>query len=451
MTKRFTNILLFLLLLSGGLLGLEWIGPWIILLGGTLIGGGVIVWKVPPGEKRYVLEVFLAAVLLRVCTILPFFVLSYTGVGFHPGFFFASDGYGYHENGWQIAQLWEKGLLITPKLLIGSFTGTMPSPYEFWNAFIYSFTGKSPLSLFFVNALVGVWSSLFVFLFTEKFFGRRAARLAMLFSAFWPSLLFWSIQNLRDPMVNLAIFLLMWSALELRYRLSVRFIFTGLISSYVLFKFRMPVCLLILFLIFIWFLGTSQFYRKMKLLFIVLLVFISVAQGLKFWKNLEGAFKQKMAKASVEAFYTTDVSIAQWVDYLRTARASGGSAFLKGVDFTNPKQAIVYLPAAMGYALFAPFPWQGGSGSSLLGAFEMSILYLCLPFILGGIRHSLRVMRDQTFLILLVFSFLSLLLALIEGNVGTLFRHRSMMLSFILIFIAVGLSHPSRKVARQNV
>jgi hypothetical protein len=106
----------------------------------------------------------------------------------------------------------------------------------------------------------------------------------------------------------------------------------------------------------------------------------------------------------------------------------------------NPKDFLLYFPLVMSYVLFAPFPWQIGGAFFLMGGVEMTLLYLSVPFIFRGIRRSFKIHPRPTRLIVLVFFAISSLLAVVESNVGTLFRHRSMTLYFVFIFLAVGLS-----------
>ncbi len=439
-------LLSLLILVSFIFLGLEWMYPCLILFAGTLMGMGVIAMGTGESERRFVMETCFAALLLRICLILPFFILSYTGEGFHPGSYFATDGYAYSQNGWQIAQAWQKGVAIDSKLLFTTLTGSAPGAYEYWNAFIYSFTGGSPLPLFFINSLIGVASSLAVFFFTKKFFGIKSAKIALLLSAFCPSLVFWSTQNLKDPVINLVIFTLIWSVIEIHRRPNFWFILVGLCSSFVLMKLRSQVFILIFLIVPIWLVTRTFLYKKMKPILLILVISVGAFKGIQIQETLRHTMEQKTMENAPKIFSRDTGSFVEWAHYLREVRATGGSAFLKGFDLRSPKKFILFLPLTVIYCLFAPFPWQGGGGLfSFLAVFEMSLLYLFFPYIVRGIRYALKSQRDQTDLILLTFFCISLLLVIIESNVGTLFRHRSMILYFILIFLAVGLSE-SKKI-----
>jgi len=82
--------------------------------------------------------------------------------------------------------------------------------------------------------------------------------------------------------------------------------------------------------------------------------------------------------------------------------------------------------------LLAPFPWTTRRALDLLPVPEMTIWYLALPAALFVFLRRLRSWRSLAPLVLFVGGTLIILVA-IEGNVGTLFRHRAMVIPFVLI------------------
>ena len=68
----------------------------------------------------------------------------------------------------------------------------------------------------------------------------------------------------------------------------------------------------------------------------------------------------------------------------------------------------------------------------------MLFLYYLTPSILRGIRFVIRFRFRESMQILLLSSLLACAYALVEGNVGTLYRHRAQAISFFLIFGALG-------------
>ncbi len=422
--------------------GLGWISPWLILLAGILAGIAFVSMGVSQEKRGQVIHIFLLAILLRVSLILPFNILSYADMGFRPGFYFANDGYAYSENAWQMLMLRERGVFHEESMLFKSQTDTNPGPFEAWNAALYAVTGKSPLSLLFINALIGTWSAIFVYLFTQKFFGPRPARLALIFSAFWPSLLFWSTLNLRDPAVNIMVFLLVWCLIENRKRLKVPSLLAGLVLAYLLFLLRAPALGLILLFGTVWFLGSTLLWRKMKFLCILLIILVAISVAPLAY--LYHVYHVGTQETMLKTFFVEKSSPLEWFNYLRTVRAYGTSSFLEESRLSDIRGLLLFAPLGIVYALFAPFPWQIGSTFFFIGAIEISVLYFCVPFIIQGMRQALHYARRETHLMLFIFIGFSLFMGLIDSNLGTLFRHRAMTLYYALIFLAVGLSHAEK-------
>jgi hypothetical protein len=136
---------------------------------------------------------------------------------------------------------------------------------------------------------------------------------------------------------------------------------------------------------------------------------------------------------------------------IRQNLATGGSAYYRDVDISTPGAALRFLPIALVYFFFSPFPWQMVSFLRLLSAPEMILIYwLALPTVRGiayAIRHRLR----DCLQVILVTALLTVTYALTEGNVGTLYRHRAQAMAFYLIFAAVGLELRQARAAARPV
>ena len=75
---------------------------------------------------------------------------------------------------------------------------------------------------------------------------------------------------------------------------------------------------------------------------------------------------------------------------------------------------------------------------------ETLFFYWLIPYILRGIRLLLREHLSTSLMALLITAGLTLGYALGEGNAGTAYRHRAQLLSFFLIFAAVGIESRKR-------
>jgi hypothetical protein len=110
------------------------------------------------------------------------------------------------------------------------------------------------------------------------------------------------------------------------------------------------------------------------------------------------------------------------------------------VQVADAEDAVVlrtldYLPFGLAFALFAPFPGSGTRAQDLLPIPEMLVWYVLL--IAAGItlwrwRQRWRVLAPTVLFV----AGTVLIFALVEGNVGTLYRHRAMVIPFVALLAA---------------
>ncbi|MBI4349622.1 MAG: glycosyltransferase family 39 protein [Elusimicrobia bacterium] len=113
-------------------------------------------------------------------------------------------------------------------------------------------------------------------------------------------------------------------------------------------------------------------------------------------------------------------------------------------------RTIGYLPKGLAFALFAPFPWAIDRTLDLLTVPEMLAWYLLLPAAGWSVfRHRER-WRTLAPISLFVVGTL-LVFALAQGNVGTLFRHRGMLVPFVVVLASPTLWDLGARLVRGRV
>ena len=132
-------------------------------------------------------------------------------------------------------------------------------------------------------------------------------------------------------------------------------------------------------------------------------------------------------------------SIFEFLDYHRMARSFGRLQFLKNTDISNFGNAFVFAPLGLLYAVFAPFPWQLGSFMQVMAVPETLVFYILFPATLRGVVFVYKKRFNQSALLLFAVAGILIFLALVEGNSGTLFRHRFIAFNLLFIFTAIGL------------
>ena len=111
-------------------------------------------------------------------------------------------------------------------------------------------------------------------------------------------------------------------------------------------------------------------------------------------------------------------------------------------------RTLTHIPMGITYAAFAPFPWQIRRGADAVVGVEMLLWYVVLA---SATAVLLRAGERRRVLIplVLVGCGIALLLALAEGNVGTLYRHRAMLIPWTIVLSAPALADAGAAALRR--
>src|SRR5215207_10292017 len=178
---------------------------------GLLLGRG-------EGEQRaFILKVFVGGLLVRMA-------VGALINGFKLQEFFGGDAFTYDYYGMAVldAYRYKKGVLDSDVQVWVSGSG--------WGmlylvAAIYGVVGRNMLAVQFFNAVVGAATAPLIFLCARQIFQNvRVAKLATLSVAFFPSLVLWSSQGLKDGPIVFLLVLTMLATLKLGERLSVKYL-----------------------------------------------------------------------------------------------------------------------------------------------------------------------------------------------------------------------------------
>jgi len=348
---------------------------------------------------------------------------------------FIGDGLAYFWNADNMLNIWllgSRNIEAISSYIKNNYsaTGTIGF-YDFWNAMILLFSGRMPIAIVYVNILAGLLTIVFVYQITRELCAeKRAARLSAILCAFWPSTFLWSVQNLKEPITTFLICGLILYFIGFLKRPSFYYIFMAYLFGFGLKIFREQ-----FFIIFC--LGVVPiglfFYllqaKAVKIHILVFLIAIIFAGGYFFFS---GEWIVKFQKLSLK-------SLLDYAYTMRTDRAYGNTAFLQNIDFTNIPSFLMFLPLSLLTIFLAPFPWQLLSPAKILILFEMLFYYALIYFMFkGGLLLFKNRVREAVVLIISIF-IISIFLALFEGNIGTIYRHRAMVLPLIFILASIGI------------
>jgi hypothetical protein len=393
----------------------------VLLCTGVAVIAGLFVSR-QPIERQFLIRVFIAALLIRV--FLGTLIFAFRGQDFFGGDALTYDFFGHAQlTAWRGDRF--------SQLLVDRFIGKGGGSgwgMVYMVAAIYGLIGRNMLAVQLVNAVLGAFTAPLVFLCAHHVFSNvRVSKIAALAVAFYPSLVLWSSQGLKDgPIV---VFLVLSILATLRLGEKIRLMYVGLLvfSLFALLTLRFYVFYMICvaiagaFIVGMRALTPTTFLRQFLLI-------ILIGLGLTYLGVMRYANVQLESYANLERIQRSRLDAAQ----------SAQSGFAKDVDVSTTSGAISTIPVGMLYLLFAPFPWQLASLRQSITLPEMIIWWASFPMLVLGLWFSIKYRLRMISPILIFTTMLSLAYSMFQGNVGTAYRQRAQLLVFYFIFVAVG-------------
>jgi Dolichyl-phosphate-mannose-protein mannosyltransferase len=395
---------------------------WVLLFGLTAL---MVSRERDPELQKWLQRLVFGALGVRLLAAL----LVHFSPDFSP-YFLAPDAKTYEVAGKEIARHWQ-GLGPAPQ----GVTEGWRQGYYYLNAFFYLAFEESSFALVVLNMFAGVWTVLLIFNLTKNILSVEAAKVTGILTAVFPSLVLWSILNIRDALATLFVVLMVWASTRL--------------SSH--FRFRDLVAFLAALL------GLTAIRDYMGFL---------VLSGLAL-----GAFAAVRPNRMVTSLLTGTVVIlfltytAEQLELFTSVRpeellgtaqilrsglqANATSAFGVGSSTLTIGTSLQYLPLGASFLLFAPFPWAIETPLQLVAMPETLLWYPLFlmairGFWLAGRRGDLsRTMIPFSVLLVVTASY-----ALVEGNFGTAYRHRAQVMPLFFIFSGIGISWFNARVLR---
>ncbi|HEX7316887.1 MAG TPA: glycosyltransferase family 39 protein [Pyrinomonadaceae bacterium] len=400
------------LAIPGGAAALLLCAPLALFAGLLLSRGG--------GEQSpFLLKVFVGGLLIRMTV----------GViinGFELQVFFGGDALTYDWLGGALLETWRSDIPVLPELKQWALAGGWGMVYLV--AGIYAVLGRNMLAVQFFNAVVGAATAPVVFLCARHIFQNvRVAKVAALSVAFYPSLVLWSSQGLKDGPIVFLLAVSMLATLKLGERMSVRYIFVLLLAMFAILSMRFYIFYMLAAAVcgaFIIGMRPQTTRSLVRHLAVVLVLGI----GLTYLGVLRTAGAQYELFGSLEGVQRSRSDLAR----------SANTGFGADVDVSTATGALSVVPLGMAYLLFAPFPWQLASLRQSITLPEMVAWWAAFPLLVLGVWFTLSYRLRQALPILLFTTMLTLAYSIFQGNVGTAYRQRSQILVFYFIFVAVG-------------
>ena len=372
-------------------------------------------------ERSFLLQLFAWALLVRVLVSTAIFI-------FHAQEFFGGDAITYDFYGFAQMMAWRGDSYFLT--LSNHFAEGQASAWRMVKmvAVVYSVIGRNTLAIQFLNSVIGAATAVLVFACARQVYqNTRVAKIAAVCVAFFPSLVLWSAQGLKDAPIVFFLVLTILASLRLNEKFSAKYAVILIVGLFSILSLRFYVFYMMVvaiggsFLLGMQKITPTNFLRQF-----VVLVLVGV--------SLTYLGVTRMANAQFTRFGNLEA-----VQRSRSDLARAGSGFGQEVDVSTTEGAISTIPIGLIYLLFAPFPWQLVSLRQSITLPEMVIWWLSFPLLVLGIWYSIKYKLRQIAPILIFTSMLSLAYSVFQGNVGTAYRQRAQLLVFYFVFVAVGL------------
>ena len=384
-----------------------------------------------PGEDReFLIKLFVISFVVRLLVLIFVFCLSILFGG--RGEVFPDSRY-LTISALQISRIWRSSevMFLSIELHgINFFTYILAFFYTIINYGANSVSPDPILSDKVLNIIISLITSVSIYYLAKELFGRKVAVLSTIIVSFWPTLIIWSVTNLREPFNILLTTIFLWSSVKYikssRFRYGVICLASALcvygVRPY-LFPFSVIMALLTLVI------GMRM--RMTVKLFIILLLFVSVAFGSK----------------SLDFGKYVDQSESYRENILRMNREiirQGGMSYSIYDKDTYQNGKIDNFKLVKGFVkgwfhfILVPLPWMVLAFAPLVIYPVIIIWYLLLAMSLVGVYFCIKYQLKYNFVFLTYIFVVTFVFGIVEGNMGSALRHRDLVLPFYLILAVVG-------------
>lgn len=415
-------------------------------------------------ERRFLIGLFLVSLILRFILSTAYYLSSY---GLRKGVDFLGDARGYSNNALYVSYAMQDknpdDFPYTDNSLTGSledcfnelkykYKGALPplsfriDGFVYLIGLIYSMFGYSPLSIKLLNGLLFTCAAIILYFIVRDIFDIKVAKMSLLIILFWPSNLLWSITGLKEAITFLSLVMSMWLILEFLAKRKPLFLVVSILPLFMLYTVRNYLVVPILMA-----LGFSLFARLKNIHKAMLIAGIFVAVALMFivfhlnFKALMQGFYIKFMEYTV--FTNRPIVNTEGISYKIYPQRFYEGSFVYNLTLF---EWLVSCVKGVIYFLLVPFPWMVSTKSMLVAYPQSAMWHLLFPFSIIGMLVALRYRFERAFPLVLIIFVSTLSFGLIEGNVGTAFRHRDILMPFYLFFSVTGILNIFGRLNKQN-
>lgn len=395
------------------------------------LGVGLVARRLAPAElKEDLVAIALCAVTLHMAVALTIQTAATASGGFVTG-----DDASYYRLAKAFTRFLQDATLdpsYSPPLWGGD--AYLFGAFVYLETVLFLIFGPDVRLMLLLNSALACLTALLVFRTARRLFGRDPAVLAAVVVAFFPSLILWSALNLKDSLTTMLAVLGVSAAVEFQHRPRPGTLLLPFAAAEVLVTLRSYVAATIAFtaLLSIALTALPARRRLAATALAGVLTLVVVAQGI----TSVGSEAGDQILVTLERERAA-MAVGARTGFVPTPTPRPSVQGTPHPDEVSPVRTLTYLPTGLAYAIFAPFPPFARRPQEIAAAPEMLVWYV---MVVAGVATIWRERRRWAHLAPLVLAIggLMLVFALAEGNIGTLFRHRAMVIPF-----AAALASPS--------
>jgi hypothetical protein len=342
--------------------------------------------------------------------------LTVVGLDTHLGLFPKADALVYHFRASTLADAWWAGEGWQ------HMNNLKTASYEIVVAPLYFWFGADPLLARVLNSVLATAAAYNVYRVGETIFSRTAGVAGAGAFALLPSLVRVHGEHLREAWLILLVTQIVYVLVADELDRPLPLILVAVCAGFVVFV-RRPTFLVLLapIALALVFQASDADVSRATGARVGLLGGLA-ALGAGLWTRLKGGDLFYLDRLSPEA-----------LSEFRRPWARGDSSYLTDIAFSNWLEVLAFLPVGALYFLLVPFPWQLNNTLAALALAENMLLYY--PLVLLALPAFANVRENRGALVLASFLLVgSVLYGLIEGNVGTVLRHRAQFTWVVFLF-----------------
>jgi hypothetical protein len=384
-------------------------------------------------ERRWYLTLVVAAVGIRMAVVGVLFMMAGAD---RPYVTLFGDEEIFKNRGVWIRNA-SLGIPVSTADYLYAFDDTGQSLYLELLVLVQALTGDAPYGIHALNVAIYVTAALVLFRLARGAYGPDVALPGLGVLLFWPTWIAWSVSALKEPLFVLVAAVEVWCVLQVWQAASCRrkivAAFGAIVGAAALEGIREGGGVVALGGALVGSVAAAISTRGRVAALVVLAVMLPGV-----WLVLQQPAVTDWVLATARraaAYHAGHLMTPGHVYELLAPVYYTEPSLARGVP---PDEAARFVVRAAGHFLVQPLPWEAESTALRLYFPELAAWYVLVGLTALGVVHAARANPLVTLVLAAHAAILSAIIALSSGNIGTLIRHRGLVIPYVVWFAVIG-------------